>query len=399
MVVAIDDSEQAYLKVLCDEIFGRNNFIASVIIQSNPRGRTTNTHFATCHEYAIFYAKDIDCVSINFLKLTKSQQQEFDKNDENGEYRLLPFRRSGGTSTPEERPNSYYPIYYNPIKNLFSLENSAGFVEIFPIDKYGKKRVWRQTRPSLLEAIKRGDMVCNKSKGKYVVQMKDRSKGGRKPKTIWADSKYDASANGTVLLKNIFEGDKVFSYPKSLFTVKDIVDIITERGGDDIVLDIFGGSGTTAHAVMLLNKEDGGKRKFVLSEQMDYAKDVTAKRMYKVIKNEHFNENFVYCELLNHGEDAMKEIQGAKNAAQLYAIWIKMCNKYYLNYNVEIKRFNENKDDLMKLEIKYLKKIMFEMINKNQLYVNLSEIDDEQYNVSNADKLLNKLFYKGTIIE
>ncbi|MEL7658948.1 MAG: hypothetical protein AAGU75_23910, partial [Bacillota bacterium] len=99
-----------------------------------------------------------------------------------------------GTSTPEERPNSYYPIYYDEKHKVFSLEKIDGYLEIFPIDKLGKKRVWRQTRPSFLEAVKRGDMVCKKSNGKYVIYMKDRIKEGRKPKTIWTESKYDASA-------------------------------------------------------------------------------------------------------------------------------------------------------------------------------------------------------------
>jgi len=231
IAVAIDDYEYAHLKLICDELFGRENYVGTIVVQSNPRGRTTNTHFATCHEYALFYAKDIDNVSVNFVRLTKEQARDFDMKDEMGEYRLLPFRRSGGTSTPAERPNSYYPIYYNEKTKGFSLENKEGFVEILPIDKLGKKRVWRQTKPSFLEAVERGDMVCKKSNGKWVVYMKDRIKEGRKPKTIWTHSKYDASANGTMLLKGMFKGEKVFSYPKSIYTIKDIIDILTERGG------------------------------------------------------------------------------------------------------------------------------------------------------------------------
>ncbi|MGC8622040.1 MAG: DNA methyltransferase [Caldisphaera sp.] len=390
VVITIDDYEYAHLKLLCDETYDRENYIGTIVVQSNPRGRTTNTYFATCHEYALFYAKDIENVSINFIDLTEQQKLDFDEKDKEGEYRLLPFRRSGGTSTPDERPNSYYPIYYNEQKGSFSLEKQNGFVEILPIDKLGKKRVWRQTRPSFLEAVKRGDMICKKSKNRYILYMKDRIKEGRKPKTIWVDSKYDASANGTMLLKNIFGGEKLFSYPKSLFAVKDTIDIITERGGDDIILDFFAGSGTTAHAVLELNKEDKGNRQFILCEQMNYIGDVTVERIRKIMGKE---TDFIYCELMKYNQDALEKLDDAKDTKQLLSIWKDLCEKYFLDYNLEIKKFNDNLDEFNELSISNQRRILTEMLNKNQLYVNLSEIDDAQFKVSEEDKELNKKFY------
>jgi adenine-specific DNA-methyltransferase len=396
VVVAIDDCEYAHLKLLCDEVFDRGNYVGTIVIQSNPRGRTTNTHFATSHEYALFYAKDIDNVSVNFINLTKQQELDFGKKDEIGEYRLLPFRRSGGTSTPEERPNSFYPIYYNEKKRSFSLENREGFVEILPIDILGKKRVWRQTRPSFLEAVERGDMVCKTSNGKLVVFMKDRIKEGRKPKTIWADSRYDASANGTMLLKEIFNGEKVFSYPKSLYAVKDTIDILTERGGDDIVLDFFGGSATTAHAVLELNKEDNGNRQFIVCEQMDYIGDVTINRVRKVTTGEH--SDFIYCELMKYNEAFMDRIQTAKSGKELLMIWRGMAQGSFLNWYVNPKMPGEAVKDFEELGkgengLEKQKHLLAELLDKNQLYVNLSEIDDAQFKVTEEDKALNKAFY------
>lgn len=392
LVIAIDDYEQAHLKILCDEIFGRENFVGTVIVQSNPRGRTTNTYFATSHEYAMFYAKDIDQVSLNFLKLTREQELDFDKKDGSGNYRLLPFRRSGGTSTPEERPNSYYPIYFDEINNIFSLEKKSGYIEIFPIDKLGKKRVWRQTRQSFLEAVKRGDMVCKKTTGKCVIYMKDRIKDGRKPKTIWADSKYDASANGTMLLKNIFSGEKLFSYPKSLYTVKDTIDIITERGGEDIVLDFFAGSGTTAHAVLELNKEDGGNRQFILCEQMHYVDTVTKERVEKVIEN-NGSGDFVYMELARWNESWLEKIEKAKTGKELVELWDEMKGKAFLSYKVDLKTIDANTKEFADLSIADQKKFLMECLDKNQLYINYSEIDDEEYGVNEEDKKINRNFY------
>jgi len=396
MVVTIDDYEYAHLKLLCDEIFDRGNYVGTIVIQSNPRGRTTNTHFATCHEYALFYAKDIESVSVHLIKLTKEQELDFDKKDGIGEYRLLPFRRSGGTSTPEERPNSYYPIYYNEKKKAFSLEKTEGFVEILPIDKLGKKRVWRQTRPSFLEAVEREDMVCKHYNGKWVVKMKDRIKEGRKPKTIWTDSKYDASANGTMVLKEIFDGEKVFSYPKSLYAVKDTIDILTERGGNDIVLDSFGGSGTTAHAVIELNKEDKGNRQFILCEQMDYVGDVTVNRVRKVTTGQ--NCDFIYCELMQYNEAFMDRIQTAETCEELVELWKDIAESSFLNWYVNPEMPEETVNEFIEIGrsengLDKQKKLLAELLNKNQLYVNLTEIDDADFGVNDEDKKLNQSFY------
>lgn len=392
IVITIDDYEQSHLKLLCDEIFGRENFVGTVVVQSNPRGRTTNTHFATSHEYAMFYAKDIALVSVNFLKLTKEQELDFDKKDNLGEYRLLPFRRSGGTSTPEERPNSFYPIYFDEKSNNFSIEKKVGWIEIYPIDKLGKKRVWRQTRPSFMDAVDRGDIVCKKTNGNYIIYMKDRIKDGRKPKTIWTDSKYDASANGTMLLKNIFSGEKLFSYPKSLYTVKDTIDIITERGGEEIVLDFFAGSGTTAHAVLELNKEDGGNRKFIICEQMAYVETVTKERVKKVMEK-NGGGSFIYCELMEHNEAYIDRIQKAKTTKELLTIWKEMQEKAFISYKIDPKNINANISEFERLSLDEQKRFLIETLDKNQLYINYSEIDDEDYGVTDTDKKLNRQFY------
>jgi len=239
-------------------------------------------------------------------------------------------------------------------------------------------------------------MVCKKSNGKWVVYMKDRIKEGRKPKTIWTDSKYDASANGTMLLKEIFNGEKVFSYPKSLYAVKDTIDILTERGGDDIVLDFFGGSGTTAHAVIELNEEDKGNRQFMLCEQMDYVGDVTVNRVRKVITGH--NCGFIYCELMKYNEVFMERIQAAKNSKELLKIWREMAEGSFLNWYVSPAMPEEAVKDFEELGkgesgLEKQKRLLAELLDKNQLYINLSEIDDAQFKVSKEDKALNKAFY------
>ena len=154
IVIAIDDEEQAYLAVLCDEVFGKVNHIGTVIVQSKPSGRTTDSYFATCHEYLHIYSKHAGLPVINFLELTDEQKKQYTEGTGDKLFKWRDFLRTGGLSTPEERPNSYYPIYFLPQEKLISLEkDSDEQIEILPLDSKGNKRVWRKTRPSFLKHV------------------------------------------------------------------------------------------------------------------------------------------------------------------------------------------------------------------------------------------------------
>ena len=284
-VLTIDDYELFAAGLLLDRVFGEENRIGVIAIETNPRGRTTNTFFATSHEYILVYAKRAEEATIDFKDLTEEQMGAFDLEDEISKYRLLPFRRSGGLSTREERPNSFYPIYFDAKSNKISIENFKGAVEILPIDSEGRERVWRQTRPSLLAAIRRGDMVIKSNGTKYTVLMKDRIKEGRKAKTVWIDPKYDASSHGTVLIQTILGKRKVFDYPKSLYAVLDTLGVLIKSKKDAKVLDFFAGSGTTAQAVLQMNDDDGGDRSFVLctNNENKICEEVTYERIRAVM--------------------------------------------------------------------------------------------------------------------
>jgi adenine-specific DNA-methyltransferase len=145
-------------------------------------------------------------------------------------------------------------------------------------------------------------------------------------------------------------------------------------------------------------------RQYIGAEQLDYGKNDSITRLQNVIhgessgiskiKNWKGGGDFVYCELMKFNEEAMEKIQDAKNTEGLLKIWKEMCEHYFLNYDIEIKRFNDAQDEFKKLSLEKQKKLLCEMLNKNQLYVNLSEIDDSQFKVSKEDKELNKKFYK-----
>ncbi|MFH1801569.1 MAG: DNA methyltransferase [archaeon] len=166
---------------------------------------------------------------------------------------------------------------------------------------------------------------------------------------------------------------------KPLKLMKRIVKSASNEG--DIILDFFAGAGTTGYVANEL------KRQFILVEQLEDTQKKLKKRFEET--------NYIYCELLKYNEDAIDKIQDAKDTKTLLKIWDEMCEHYFLNYDVKIKKFNENKKDFEKLTLKQQKDTLVEMLNKNQLYVNLSEIEDSQFKVSKEDKELNKKFYGG----
>lgn len=168
-------------------------------------------------------------------------------------------------------------------------------------------------------------------------------------------------------------------------------------GGDDLVLDFFAGSGTTAHAIIELNKEDKGRRQFILCEQMDYVQTVTVERVRKVIA-ENKSGDFIYCELMKYNEAFMERIQAAQSSEELVRIWREMAEGSFLNWYVNPEMPDEAIHDFEELGkgengLEKQKRLLAELVDKNQLYVNLSEIDDAQFKVSKEDKALNRAFY------
>lgn len=389
--IDIDHYELFYLGVLADEIFGYENRIGVLAVVHNYGGRF-NEFFANAHENKIVYAKNKNNAKIFDFKMSDEKIRTYSEKDEISNFKLMGLRRTGDGSRREDRPNLFYPIFVNPKTFVISLEPVKDYVKILPIDPDGVERRWRWGKEKVSNEWKT-ELVIKKNKDVIQIYTKDRyfEGKGEKPKSIWIKPEY-AGISGTNELKKLL-GEKVFAYPKSMFLVKDTISIATEKNNSDIVLDFFGGSGTTAHAVLQLNKEDGGNRKFILCEQMDYVENVTAGRVKEVVKNNK-NDNFMYCELAKYNEEFVEKIQKAKDGKALLKIWGDMKEKGFLNYNVDIKKFNETIEEFKKLSIEKQREILFETLNKNQLYVNLSEINDVEFKVAKEDKELNKEFYK-----
>ena len=284
IVVAIDDYEIHTLRLLMDEIFGENNRLGTITVVHNPRGRNDDKFFATSHEYLLVYAKNSEKASVGYFELTEDDIDSYKKSDGISAFSEASFIRTGNNSTRESRPNLFYSIYFNPDTEKLSLEKSKGSIELLPINEANEEKTWRWGKDTF-SAKCDTELLVRVVKGKHRIFKKRRltDSKGKKPKTVWVDSRYDASSNGIILLQNIFGTKDVFPYPKSLYAVEDMLELLSHK--DSTVLDFFAGSGTTGHAVLDLNKRDGGSRKFILctSDEGKICSEVCYPRISKVI--------------------------------------------------------------------------------------------------------------------
>lgn len=284
IICAIDDYEIHNIRHLMDDIFGEQHRLGTIVVVHNPRGRNDDRFLATMHEYLLVYAKNSKKAVINHFELNEKEIAKYNKKDELSFYNETSFIRTGNNSLREERRNLYYSIFLNPTDESLHLSKKQGYIELLPINGKEEHRTWRWGKETFLEK-KDTELFIKKVKGQYRIYKKRRLTDiqGTKPKTIWADSKYDASSNGIMLLQKMFGGANPFSYPKSIHAVRDIIQIASDK--NSIVLDFFAGSGTTGQAVLELNN-DGGSRKFILctNNENGIAEKVCYSRVVKIIK-------------------------------------------------------------------------------------------------------------------
>lgn len=285
IICAIDDYEFASLKLLFDEIYGEQNRLGTLVVVHNPRGRNDDKFFASQHEYVLVYAKNSDKATIHHFALNDDDKDQYKKEDDISPFAETSFIRTGNNSKRTERPNLYYPIYYNEKTNELSLTKSKGWEELLPLNNDGEEKTWRWGKETFLE-LEATELFVKKVKGENKIYKKRRltDNTGKKPKTVWYDSKYDASSNGIMLLQKILGKDNTFNYPKSLYAVKDILEITTDK--NSLILDFFAGSGTTGQAVLELNQQDKGNRQFILctNNENQICEEVTYPRIKKVIE-------------------------------------------------------------------------------------------------------------------
>ena len=285
LVCAIDHYEVNNLGLLLVEIFGEKNRMGFVSVVNKADGRSDDKFFATSHEYLLFYARNAEHAVVYDLPLSEEKiRKKYPKKDEIGRYTPKPLMSQGVDSLRSDRPTLFFPLYYDQKNDQLYVEKRKNTLEILPIDINGIERRWSSGKQRIQEHIDSRNIVVKKSRnGKYYPYRKKRVNKGVKPTTVWIDPKYNAATHGTKLLNDILGKGREFDYPKSLYAVMDTLRVLTKN--NSTILDFFAGSGTTGHAVLELNKEDGGARQFILCTNNEnlIAEKVTYPRINKVI--------------------------------------------------------------------------------------------------------------------
>lgn len=392
IAIAIDHYELGYLITVADEIYGQENRIGIVSVVNNPMGRNQAKYFSTINDFMLIYAKNNEFAKFNNVVLNDEFLKTFDKEDNKGKYKLKNFIRIGGgnANLKINKQSFWYPLYVSSDLKEISLNKKENYFEIFPITSTGQERTWKLSKKSA--EIKLKDLIAVKNEdGTITIFEKYRVEKGQKVPTVWSDKKYNANHNGIRLLEKII-GRKDFSFPKSLYTVLDTIKLMS--GPDDIILDFHAGSGTTGHAVLELNKEDNGNRKFILFEQLEEHINICIERNQKILEQLDVDDEFIFFELKKHNQSFIDKIENASNKESLFDIWNEMKDKSFLNYNVDIKKQDEHIEEFKKLELKQQKEHLLELLDKNQLYVNLSSINDKDFECTNEEKQVTQDFYR-----
>lgn len=378
--IQIDDFEAAYLKVLMDNIFGRENFRNQITWKrrggsANPSNRLNNVT-----DYILWYTKTNNFQYEPVFSLDDENTQNYIKErftniDEDGRY----FMKSP-LQSPNPRPNLMYDYKgYKTPQNGYSI--SRELMEQW--DKEGKLWFPEDKNQNINRKI---------YKDEY---------NGQPISSLWVDI---SVINPMSKERGEFEGGQK---PEAL--IQRILKMVTKE--DDLVLDYHIGSGTTAATCHKLY------RQYIGIEQMDYIKNISVERLKKVIgkrtkpKGElleklEFDEggisksvnwqgggSFIYGELMEWNEAYISHIQNANTTKELLSIWEEMQDKTFISYKVDPKSINENIKDFKELSLDEQKRLLIEVLDKNQLYVNYSEIDDADYKVSETGKKLNRMFY------
>lgn len=286
--ISIDYHEQPHLRMMLDEIFGITNLVSEIACVNKPSGRSDDKYIATAHESIIIYRKGTG-LNLSGFEPEDKITRRYSKTDADGRlYREEDLRKRGTHDERTDRPNLFYPFFYCENTDDLIIGNNddptpEGYIRIVPMKSKNVEGTWRWGQDTALSQKKYIHPRYMPNKGQWSLfewEYLD-ERGEVRPTTLW-DFKDVNSERGTEVFTKFLgfnKGD--FPNPKPVGTLRRIIQIATQK--DSIILDSFAGSGTTAHAILNMNKADGGNRKFILIEMMDYAETITAERVRRVI--------------------------------------------------------------------------------------------------------------------
>lgn len=391
--VQCDDNEQAYLKVLMDGIFGRDNFIASAPRKTGAGAAANRADYVLRKPYDFILIYTLNKLKTHFNKLVIGEK-EYPYQDEYGKYSLGSFQATGSDATKEARPKLYYPIFADAHNNLSLVKDNSTVRTILPNKIKEEDGRWMWSREKFEadsekylyfdgEKIQR-KIYFDKNNDQTIYQVE---------KAYFDETNYQNS-KGTKELQSIL-GYNAFSNPKPEGLISKILEIATNPS--DLVLDFHLGSGTTAAVAHKMG------RRYIGVEQMDYIQGITVERLKKVLEGEqggisksqnwHGGGSFVYCELKEDANTLIAAIQNATEdtiesvKASIYA------DERIVPYLTKQELADADKD-FENLALEEKKQTLIKLVDKNKLYVNASDMDDEVYQISYDDKAFTKSFYK-----
>ena len=294
LAVAIDDTQQRELSFLLSNVFA-GRLLGTFCVRSNPSGRPMQTGYSVAHEYVLYAGNSTQSV-IKRMPPTPEQMARFSEKDELGPFEWRNLRREGSNSDRTARKYLYYPIYIKDkeirVPSLVWCEeteewtaqktSTKGEQVVYPDNDGGVPKTWRWGHETVMKSLDQLAVRKDRSGRDYVYYKRRPHEEGVVSVSTWFDAKYSATEHGTALLKDMFKTSP-FSYPKSIHAVVDSIYIGGASQPATLTLDFFGGSGTTAHAVINLNREDKGKRKYVLVEMGEHFDTALKPRILKAI--------------------------------------------------------------------------------------------------------------------
>lgn len=409
--INVDDKEYSYLKIVCDEVFGRENFLNVIAVKtSDPSGhKTVNPSPYSQTEYILLYAKhkpsykyDIQYIASDYdsgyNQLITNFGDDFSKWQIVGLFDFL-AKEKGYKDTRDANKQLGHSVFYSIVAE-YALENkekifqgtaiaddaAKEIVEIREKSKSNPGKIYKVVRDKEDVFIKEGRQIYFYSKK---VRQIDGVTTPSKPLTnLWTDIPYNGiSKEGGVKLKN---GKK----PEKL--LRRIIEISTKKG--DIVLDYHLGSGTCSAVAHKLH------RQYIGIEQLDYGDNDSVIRLNNVIKRDSTGIStatnwkgggeFVYVELKKYNQNFIKQIEVSKDTKAILKIWKDMKEKSFLNYNVDLQKQEAHIEEFIALTLAEQKKHLMELLDKNQLYVNLSSLNDKDFAVSGEEKKVTQGFYQ-----
>ncbi len=388
--VQCDDNEQAYLKVLMDEIFLRENFVSCITHIVKPEGRMYG-QVAKTHEYILVYAKNINNLIFNEIE---KEGHAFSYVDEKGGFDLQGlenrnFRAFNGLNIPSLRyglfidenqkdSNGFMPVFG---------EYRDGLTEVFPDSRNGFDLVWRWGKE---KALRENHSLVGVFKDRLRVFQKVRSNTTRAKSIFWDKSMI--TQKGTEEVKQIFK-TQIFDFPKPEALISRILEISTNE--NDLVLDFFAGSGTTCAVAHKM------KRRYIGIEQMDYIETITKERLKKVIEGEQGGiskkcdfkggGSFVYAELKEVNLEIKKQILNAKSKSECLKIFNDLSERFLKRADCKMDEIDS--EEFQNLDLNEQKRIYCALLDSNEDYLNLGDIDEDAWGIDKITKKYNEIFY------